>query len=767
MGQGDGDDVYSKVGLLFSLTGTTSITEKWQCEVARLAIQEYDNGEHTIETVVRDICSDPLKSAQEAEQLAKEGVKIFIGCYTSACRKAILPILETYDCLLVYPTLYEGRECHPHVFYTGEVPNQQVHTLLDYLTNQYGNRVYCIGTDYIYPRETNEQVQTYLYEREGMVVGERYVPFGQQKFYDILEDIHLKKPDAIFSTLVGKSIISFYQDYKRMGFNPEEIPIFSPITKETEIAAMGSEYGAGHYGSASYFQSLSNALNTEFVNKFHRFAGGKQVISSVMFNTYLGTRLVIDSICKVKSEDHRRILYDLSGQTFDTACGKIVVDADHRHLARPVKIAKALSNGQFDIVWDSEENIPPKPFKLKTMESDRVNEIVLEAWGRISEEALLVLSQRGKILYMSKKAIELTEFREGQTLTKSALQHLRQCFQVNSYETNDQHLYLLKRKTKQVSIDSPFSFGRVQTWSENYRQELEVARLASQSVANVLILGETGTGKEVIAQMIHEQSDRNHGPFIPINTGLLPKDLVASELFGFADGAFTGAKKGGAVGKFEAAHGGTLFLDEIGDMPLELQVVLLRALETKKIVRLGETKERAVDVRIIAATHRNLAEEIAYNGSFRSDLFYRLNVLSVMIPPLRERSEDIEHLCQQLLQEFTVLYGQGPSQVSKEALQVFIQYHWPGNIRELKNVLERAFLLAGKENQQIETIHLPNVLMGYYHRKEHRPKSIKNYEKKLIEQALLETKTVTEASERLGIARSTLYRKIKEFDLTI
>ncbi|MFS0813497.1 transporter substrate-binding protein [Peribacillus phoenicis] len=767
MKQGDGADMLIKVGLLFSLTGTTSITEKGQYEAAKFAIDECDSRVCEVEAIVRDICSDPIKSAQEAEALAKDGVKIFIGCYTSACRKAVLPVLEKYDCLLVYPTLYEGRECHPNVFYTGEVPNQQVHTLLDYLTSHYGKRVYCIGTDYIYPRETNKQVQTYLKELDGAVIGERYVPFGQQKFYDILEDIIFKKPDAIFSTLVGKSIIPFYRDYERMGLNHKKIPIFSPITKETEVAAMGSEFGIGHYSSASYFQSISNQLNMDFISKFHHFTGEKGAISSVMFNTYQGTKMIIESIIEMKSEDHRDIFHHLSGKELDTACGKIVVDTDHRHLARQVKIGKGMPDGQFEIVWDSERNISPRPFKVKHSQSDDLSEVVLKSWGQISEEAILVLSKENVVLYMSKKAADMTRFYQGQTLTKQLLQSMYLSFNVNHYEANHQHLYMLKQKMNVRYVKPFLSFGRIQTLSQGFQTELEVARIAAQSSANVLILGETGTGKDVIAQTIHEQSDRRNGPFIPVNAGLLPKDLIASELFGFTDGAFTGAKKGGAIGKFEAANNGTLFLDEIGDMPLELQVVLLRALETKKIVRLGETGERAVNVRIIAATHRNLSEEIAYSGSFRSDLFYRLNVLSITLLPLRERSEDMEHLCQELLQEFVSSYGEGPIHVSEEVLQVFIQYHWPGNIRELKNVLERAFLLAKGKYSTIEKIHLPQSLMGYYQRKDHQAKTMKNYEKKLIEQALRETKTVSEASIVLGIARSTLYRKIKEFKISM
>ncbi len=755
-----------KIGLLFSLTGTTALTERGQCDAAKFAIEEYNNKQHKVEAIVRDICSDPAKSAEEAEALAKEGVKIFIGCYTSACRKAVLPVLEKYDCLLVYPTLYEGRECHPNVFYTGEVPNQQIHTLLNYLTHRFGKRIYCVGTDYIYPRETNQQVKTYLNERNGSVIGEQYVPFGHQNFYDILEDIMLKQPDAIFLTLVGQSIIPFYRTYHRMKLQPEKIPIFSPITKETEIAAMGAEFGAGHYSSASYFQSLHNPYNTKFVNELHRYIGSNQVISSVMFNTYLGTGMIIESIIETNSLDHRTIFYQLSGKELETACGTLFVEEDHRHLSRPVKIGKALPDGQFEVVWDSQQNIPPKPFKEKSKEPPHLNEITLEAWGQISEEALLVMSEDNHILYMTKKAEELTRLQEGQALTPEMLQNMHDSFEVNHYGAKHQQMLLLKPKISTFPSGAFYCFDRIRTKNYEYQLELEVARLASQSSANVLILGETGTGKEVVAQSIHNQSERRDGPFIAVNTGLLPRELIASELFGFTEGAFTGAKKGGAIGKFEAANNGTLFLDEIGDMPLELQVVLLRAIESKKIMRLGENQERKVNVRIIAATHRNLQEEIAYKGSFRADLFYRLNVLSITIPPLSERPEDIEHLCQEFLNEFHQTHGEGPNKISNEALQLFIQYHWPGNIRELRNVLERAFLLSGREKSHIQAKHLPRALKGHYQRKSNPTESLKEMERKMLEQVLRKTETITDASKALGIARSTLYRKLKEFQIT-
>lgn len=753
-----------KVGLLFSFTGTTAITEKGQYDAACLAISEYNNEGHKIEAITRDICSDPHKAAKEAELLAREGVKVFVGCYTSACRKAVLPILEKYNCLLVYPTLYEGQENHPNVLYTGEVPNQQVHTLIDYLMDQYGKRIYLIGNDYIYPQATNSQVKAYVDEKGGEIVEEKYVPFGHREFHQTIQDIILTKPDAIFSTLVGQSVLSFYQTYHKMGLTPESIPIFSPITKETELHAMGTEIGAGHYSSASYFQSLNNPINKKLVKQFGKYFKEDVPISSVMFNTYLGTKILIDAIINISNVEREKIFNYINGKEMDTACGTLVIST--RHLSRPVKVGKALANGQFEIVWDSASNIQPRPYKQKESKKVHVSEIILHTWGQVSEEAIIAVSESRTIQYMSRKAKEMTQLNSGDIITPGILKDLQKLYNVNSYQSRSKTLFLLKPKMEK-KFDFIYEFGKIQTKNKAFQSELETAAIAAQSMANVLILGETGTGKEVLARSIHEQSDRRKQPFVAVNTGAIPKDLIASELFGYVDGAFTGAKKGGSIGKFESAHKGTLFLDEIGDMPLDLQVILLRAIETKRIIRIGESKEREVDIRIIAATNRDLEEEIAYNDSFRSDLYYRLNVLNINIPPLRERTEDIEALAWKFLQEFQEVYGDGPKGFDQEVMQLFIEYPWPGNIRELRNIVERAFLLARGKSSLIITDFLPKKLKGYYERADFSSLSLKEVEKKMIVQALEKTKNINEASKQLGIGRSTLYRKMKEFEISL
>ncbi|EXX84534.1 Fis family transcriptional regulator [Paenibacillus darwinianus] len=229
-----------------------------------------------------------------------------------------------------------------------------------------------------------------------------------------------------------------------------------------------------------------------------------------------------------------------------------------------------------------------------------------------------------------------------------------------------------------------------------------------------MLLGESGTGKELFARAIHNESARKERPFVAINCAAIPKELINAELFGYVEGAFTGAKKGGSPGKFEVADGGTLFLDEIGDMPFELQATLLRVLQEKEVIRVGGHRAIPVDVRIIAATNKNLNEEIAYNSSFRSDLYYRLNVFAIELIPLRERIGDIGALSAYFLHQLSVESGLPPKELSPEALKVLEQYTWHGNIRELNNVMERAFYLSDR-SAAIMVAHLPQYIVHSNH----------------------------------------------------
>lgn len=290
--------------------------------------------------------------------------------------------------------------------------------------------------------------------------------------------------------------------------------------------------------------------------------------------------------------------------------------------------------------------------------------------------------------------------------------------------------------------------------------------LKSQIVAPtnvpVLITGESGTGKERFARAIHLASPRHRAPFLAINCGAIPKELIASELFGYETGTFTGGNPKGKTGKFEEANGGTIFLDEIGEMPLDLQVFLLRVLQEKEIVRLGSSKPVSVDVRIIAATNQNL-EQLVKDGKFRSDLYYRLNVVQLALPPLRERGDDVLLLCSHLIRTFAQKHGKRVTAADDEVLAFLRSYHWPGNIRELENAIEHAVLFTAGE--RIHLSDLPGYLLPA-NRANPSTSPLEQEEKRLLAQLFRETNgNLSEIARRCNIARTTLYRKLKKYNM--
>lgn len=303
--------------------------------------------------------------------------------------------------------------------------------------------------------------------------------------------------------------------------------------------------------------------------------------------------------------------------------------------------------------------------------------------------------------------------------------------------------------------------------SEKFVKALYKCYKASLSNVPILLLGESGTGKEKIAQSIHQTSQRATKPFLAINCGAIQKELIGSELFGYENGAFTGASKNGKKGKFEEANGGTLFLDEIGEMPLDLQVHLLRVLQEKEITRLGASKPIAVNVRIIAATNKNLYD-LCKKGLFREDLFFRLNVVTVHIPPLRERKEDIPFITDYFIKHFAEKYEKNPLSLAEETLAYFQQYSWPGNIRELQNVLEYSVIFCDSPLINIED--LPSYIienkLSISPDGNQKELSGINEEKQLLTRLLIENDyNISAVAKAMKIARSTLYRKLKKYQL--
>jgi|GEM_PF-158562 len=264
-----------------------------------------------------------------------------------------------------------------------------------------------------------------------------------------------------------------------------------------------------------------------------------------------------------------------------------------------------------------------------------------------------------------------------------------------------------KMARKVVNLSAHYSFDDLKGSSLNFIRSKKLAQAASKGASSVLLIGESGTGKELFAQAIHSASDRKHKPFVSLNCAAIPRELIGSELFGYVEGAFTGTRKGGSPGKFELADSGTLFLDEISEMPIDMQAVLLRVLEEKKVTRLGSSNPISIDVKIISATNRDLYKSVQ-KKLFREDLYYRLNVLPICLVPLRERPEDIPELLAYFTNMFAAARGTQPISFSNEAIHLLKQHNWPGNVRELRNLVERWVFLS--PDKEVGPEHLPEEI---------------------------------------------------------
>lgn len=437
------------------------------------------------------------------------------------------------------------------------------------------------------------------------------------------------------------------------------------------------------------------------------------------------------------------------------------------------------------------------------------------------DEGLIVYDGRGDVLYRNAALDRLFKemnvkdqdefiqkiWREIRTRTATAnddpdggpneilIHHDGECFaflaSVTALKENDTEnefiitLQNLKRLQKKVIQSAErnqisFSFSDIIGRSSAFVETRRIAEKAAESDSNVLIYGESGTGKELFARAIHNSSKRREYPFVPINCGAIPDELLESELFGYEKGAFTGAYNT-KIGKFEVAENGTIFLDEISEMPYPLQVKLLRVLQEKEICRIGSNRIRRVNVRIISATNSDLTKKIK-DGLFRADLYYRLNIIPIHIPPLRERKEDILFLTEFFIDYYNRVFGKNITGVSKETARLFLEYQWPGNVRELQNILEYAVNFeTGREiNEGLvrKRLNLDGDRSGKAEFKYHcdgrsLEERLKKLEKLIIEEKLdsyrhLEGKyLVNKVCEDLGVSRATFYRKVKEFGISL
>lgn len=358
-----------KVGVLFSLTGTTAIIEESLNKATILAIEEINAAGgikgSKIVPIVEDPASDPATFSEKARKLVVRDkcVSVF-GSYTSASRKAVLPVFERQNNLYWYPTLYEGRECSKNVIYTGAVPNQQQDEFVPWLIKKFGNKFYLIGSNYIYPKEENNYCKKLLAKYGGEVVAEEYVPLGHSEFASVINKIRSTQPNVIFSTVVGNSVVALHRQYRAVGLDPEKMPMASLTTSENEVAAMGGDAAAGHFTSAPYFEVYKSPENEKFVAAYKKRWGADKVTHFVSEACYFQTYLFKQAVEKLATSDITppNIRNAVMGEETIAPQGKVRIEPENLHTWLWPKIAQCQSNGQFEILVEAKEWLKPVPY---------------------------------------------------------------------------------------------------------------------------------------------------------------------------------------------------------------------------------------------------------------------------------------------------------------------------------------------------------------------------------------------------------------------
>jgi PAS domain S-box-containing protein len=452
---------------------------------------------------------------------------------------------------------------------------------------------------------------------------------------------------------------------------------------------------------------------------------------------------------------------DLMGMIENSFDGLAIVDSETRLLLLNPAFYKIMGFENIPCLGRTtrefvKEGLADNAASIKVVETGKAQTVIINtiAGRQVLSTGVPVFDQNGKIHRIYCNLRDITE-----------LNSLKE-----KYEQSEKLIskYLIElQEVKKLKIRQSVFISR----SNKMKQILEIAYRIAHFDSNVLILGESGVGKDLIARIIHEASPRKEtGTFVKINCGAIPAELLESELFGYVAGAFTGARREGKAGYLEIADKGTMFLDEVGDLPLNLQVKLLSAIQDQEVVRVGDTRVKKVDTRIIAATNRDL-ETMVKKGDFRDDLYYRLSVVPIYIPPLRERKEEIPFLLTHFLEKYNKKHGLH-GQLSKEVIDILCEYKWPGNVRELSNLVEHLVVVTNEP--LIKPEHLPPKYL-YFNEKNHEHfssgKSLKEekrkFELKLIRAALFQSKTHEEAAHKLGISLSTLTRRIRDAKIDI
>jgi len=359
-----------RVGILYSATGTTSTIGQSQLQGAQLAIDEINEAGgllgRELVAVRYDPASTPARYAALAEQLiVRDGINVIFGCYMSSSRKAVIPIVEKWNKLLFYPTLYEGFEFSGNVIYTGAAPNQNSVQLADYMTSSFGARVYLIGSDYIYPYESNRIMGELVMQHPGSDnLGEHYLPLDatERDYAAIMQDIRARQPDFIFSTVVGDSTASLYRAYADAGFNPQTMPIASLTTSEAEIAQMGADVASGHFTAAPYFQSIDSPANARCLARLRQRLGDDCRPNLCWEAAYFQMHLFANAFRQAGSDRIGELLPHLLGSEFDAPQGRIRLDPDNHHTWLHPRVGRANAQGGFTIVRQATRAVSPDPY---------------------------------------------------------------------------------------------------------------------------------------------------------------------------------------------------------------------------------------------------------------------------------------------------------------------------------------------------------------------------------------------------------------------
>ncbi|WP_315772555.1 MULTISPECIES: transporter substrate-binding domain-containing protein [unclassified Bradyrhizobium] len=358
-----------RVGVLFSRSGLMEVTESEHFFGTALAIQEINRDGGVLGREIEVIAYDPGSQPETFRKLAdrlltEDGASVIFGCSTSAERKAVLPAIERRNGLLWYPSLYEGFEYSPNVIYTGPAPNQNAFQLAEYIVRKHGPRVYMIGSDYIYPRESNRIMRDLVESYAGRVVGEQYVTMEatDTELARGLDSIRNAAPDVVFSTIVGRTAQRFYRMYAQAGFDPKRLPIASLTMAEGEVRAIGAEYCAGHLTAASYFGTLARDSNDRFKAAFAAAFGPDKPVSMWSASAYAQIKLFALALAQAGSLDTQKLVEAALGLSLDAPEGPIRIDPDNNHVWVTPRIGRVRADGQFDIVWESKSPIKPDPY---------------------------------------------------------------------------------------------------------------------------------------------------------------------------------------------------------------------------------------------------------------------------------------------------------------------------------------------------------------------------------------------------------------------